>query len=128
RLGLTDVRNMAICNVFREADFVEKLGSGFLTVFDSYAKSALPDPEIINGENFVKCVLPRAGFGSREIVDEKLKILQLFLTTDELSVSDVIRSLHLPRSTASRYLAELTRDEKLHKSGKGKGTRYTQRT
>ena len=124
RLGLTDVRNMTICNVFREANYIEKLGSGFLTVFESYTKSGLPDPEIINGENFVKCILPRPGFGSPKLIDEKDKILHLFFAVHDLSVSDVIRSLHLPRSTASRYLTELVREGKLYKRGKGKGTRY----
>lgn len=124
RLGLTDVRNMVICNIFREAHYIEKLGSGFLTVFASYAERGLPAPEIINGDNFVKCILSREGFGSQELVEEKQKIMQLFLTADFLSVSDVINSLHIPRSSASRYLSELTKEGKVAKSGKGKGTRY----
>lgn len=124
RMGLTDVRNMVICNVFREADYIEKLGSGFIAVFESYSKRELANPEIINGDNFVKCILPRFGFGSQELVDEKQKVLWLFTPNSILSVSDIISALHLPRSTASRYLSELARDQKLEKSGIGKGTRY----
>ena len=126
-MGLTDVRNMILCNIFRQAGYIEKLGSGFLTVFDSYAKSGLPDPEIINGDNFVKCILPRQGFGKREHITEKQKILQLILSTDLLSVSDVISALHIPRSTASRYLGELTAEGKIMRSGQGKGTRYREK-
>ncbi|MCE5319095.1 MAG: putative DNA binding domain-containing protein [Parachlamydia sp.] len=124
RLGMTDVRNLAICNIFREADYIEKLGSGFLTVFESYEKAGLPEPEIINGENFVKCILPRRGFGAGKSLDDKQKILQLFLTADALSVSDVIQALRLPRSTASRHLVTLVREGKLVRRGIGKGTKY----
>jgi ATP-dependent DNA helicase RecG len=56
RLGLTDVRNMAICKVFREAGYVEKLGSGLLSIFESCEKRGLATPEIINGERHVKCI------------------------------------------------------------------------
>lgn len=123
-MGLTDVRNMAICNIFREAGYIEKLGSGFLTVFDSYAQRGLAEPEIINGDNFVKCILPRHGFGTREPITEKQKILQLVLSNELLSAADVINATHIPRSTASRYLAELTKEGKILRSGQGKGTRY----
>jgi len=124
RLGLTDVRNMTICKVFREAQYIEKLGSGFLTVFDSYTKRGLPEPEIIDGENFVKCILPRKDHKEPKVTDDLLRILRLFATADELAVSDVMRSLNIPRSTATRRLSELVGNGELTKKGKGKGTRY----
>lgn len=123
-LGLTDVRNMAICRVFREAKYIEKLGSGFITVFDSYMKRGLPSPEIIDGENFVKCILPREKYGEGEVENEHRQILYLFNTVTELAVSDVINALKIPRSTASRRLSELVNMGKLKKMGRGKGTRY----
>jgi len=125
RLGLTDVRNMVICNIFREAQYMEKLGSGFLTVFESYEKKRLSEPQIINGENFVNCILPRQSFGSQDVSDLKQHILNMFLTANALSVSDIINTLHIPRSTASRYLTELVQDKKLIKTGLQKGTRYS---
>lgn len=124
KLGLTDIRNMAICKIFREAHFMEKLGTGLLTAFELYAKWGLAEPEIIDGENFVKCILPRASYGLGEISEEYRKFLQLFNAADSLSVSEVMQALHIPRSTATRRLTELVQKDKLRRSGQGKGTRY----
>lgn len=59
KMGITYIRNNVIARVFREMGIMEKLGSGFITVFDSYAKANLPTPQILEGENFIKCILPR---------------------------------------------------------------------
>jgi ATP-dependent DNA helicase RecG len=84
----------------------------------------LPEPEIINGENFVKCILPRASYAVGQIADEYKQFLRLFNTADSLSVSEVVRALHVPRSTATRRLTELVKQGRLRKSGRGKATRY----
>ena len=38
---ITYLRNPAICKVLREAKYIEKLGSGFITIFESYEKYGL---------------------------------------------------------------------------------------
>ncbi|MCB1118698.1 MAG: helix-turn-helix domain-containing protein, partial [Chlamydiia bacterium] len=123
-LGLTDVRNKMICNIFREANYIEKLGTGFITAFESYREANLPHPEVIDGENFVKCILPRESYGIAEESDELQPILRLFLAADSLSVSDVIHQLQIPRATAARRLAKLVEMGLLIQIGKGKGTKY----
>ena len=128
RLGLTDARNMAISKVFREAGLVEKLGTGFNTVFDAYQQWGLPEPLIKDGDGFVKCILPREGYGHGTTApDLDQKILRLFEQANELSVSEVMEGLRLPRSTASRKLGELVVQGKLVINGRGKATRYTRR-
>lgn len=124
KLGLTDVRNMAICRIFRESGYIEKLGTGILTAFEAYEKWGLPEPTIIDGENFVKCILPRGVHGSVQVSDNLQLILRLFTTADELTVSDLIETLHMPRATATRRLNELVKNGALIKMGKGKGTKY----
>ena len=124
KLGLTDVRNMAICKIFRESGYIEKLGTGILTAFEAYEKWELPEPIIIDGENFVKCILPRAFYGTVKVSDDLQLILRLFTTADELAVSDIIETLHMPRATATRRLNELVKSGALIKVGRGKGTRY----
>ncbi len=123
-LGLTDIRNMAICKVFREADYIEKLGSGFIATFKSYEERGLPRPEIINGDNYVKCILPREKYDLPQIENDLQNIMRMFLTLDDIAVSDVVNTIHLPRSTATRKLAELVSMKLLEVHGKGKGTRY----
>ena len=124
KLGLTDIRNMAICRIFREARFIEKLGTGLLTAYSSYKEWNLPEPEIINGENFVKCILPRANFAKRHTPQECEQFLHLFVTADSLSVSEVMEALHIPRATATRRLTQLVQEGLIRKSGLGKATRY----
>ena len=57
--GLTYIRNIALTKILRRAQLVESLGSGFRTLFESYAERNLPEPLVIEGENYVKCILPR---------------------------------------------------------------------
>ena len=58
-MGNSYMRNLAIVTVFRQMGYIEKLGSGFITIFSSYQREGLPQPQVIEGENYVKVVLPR---------------------------------------------------------------------
>lgn len=124
--GLTYIRNNVICKVFREAGYIEKLGSGFQTLFCSYEKEKLPTPQVIEGENFVKCVLPRKSYISKsfENSNDSQKILHLFSFAKEISTSDVMEALNVSRATAVRRLAEMINQGFLLQIGEGKATRY----
>ncbi len=124
-LGLTDARNAVIYRIFREAKLIEKLGSGLIAAFDSYEEWGLPAPEILDGDGFVKCILPRVGYAEK--IDEYQKILALYETYDTLSVSEVMQLLSIPRSTASRKLTALCNQKKLQRIGSGKKIRYSLR-
>ncbi len=127
KIGLTYIRNNVICKIFREVGYIEKLGSGFLTIFSNYEKAKLHMPQIIEGENFIKCILPRKSYLSKQtknLVEEDQKILNLFEITEEIAISDVMKSLHLSRATVGRRLANLTSRGILKQIRKGKATRY----
>lgn len=129
-MGLTYLRNPAICKVFREADYIEKLGTGFLNVFRSYEERRLKQPQINEGENFVKCILPRKTVQDLGITlesegrDQKLKILALLDVAEGITIADVITTLGIPRSTAGRRLKELVEEDRLKKVGTKKGAFY----
>lgn len=128
KMGITYIRNTVICKVFREAGFIEKLGSGFITMFESYEKRKLYPPQVIEGDNFIKCILPRPSFSAHLYPDDEgQKIVALLELTPEVSISDIIKLLHLPRSTAGRRLAELTEKGVIEQVGQGKATRYRRR-
>ena len=114
---------MVICKVFREAQYIEKLGSGLISAFDSYAEKGLPNPEVINGENFVKCILPRKSMVSAH-ADDLEPILRLFISADMLAISDIMKATRLPRTTLARKLNKLVSMGQLEVTGTGKGTRY----
>jgi ATP-dependent DNA helicase RecG len=126
KLGLSFIRNAAICKAFREADYIEKMGSGFITIFKSYGDRGLKTPSIIEGEGFVKCILPREQIkkDAQSVVDELQPILALFDVATEVSISDVTKNLGLPRTTAVRRLNTLLKLGKIKKKGKGRGTVY----
>lgn len=128
RMGLTYIRNTAIVKVLREMGYIEKLGSGFKTLFDEYERAGLPKPKVIEGENYIKCILPRPTPEhemTRKLPELDQKILNLFETATQLSIRDVLDQLRIPRSTVGRMLADLVKKGLLKKMGKGKNVRYS---
>jgi ATP-dependent DNA helicase RecG len=121
--GFSYIRNIAICKVFREADYIEKIGSGLITIFKSYKKWGLKTPSVIEGESFVKCILPRIEAEAEEF-DELRSIMDLFETMDAINISDVMSRLRLTRPTAGRKLNALVKKGFIQKKGKGRGSVY----
>lgn len=121
--GITYVRNTSIAKVLWEAHYIEKMGSGFITLFRSYRKEGLLPPEVIEGTNFVKCILPRV---HADISQQSLEdlILNLFKISNEIAIVDIIRQLDISRTTAGRALSKLMESGKLLRVGKGPTTKY----
>jgi ATP-dependent DNA helicase RecG len=127
RMGLTYIRNIAIAKIFREMGLVEKLGSGFITLFESYEQRGLKEPEVLESDNAIKCILPRpTGTLSRAfgLADEVQRILHLFDRVTELSIGEIVRQLHMPRATVGRRLSLLVKEGLLKKIGQGRAVRY----
>jgi ATP-dependent DNA helicase RecG len=129
-LGITYIRNRVIARVFREAGLVEKLGSGFLTLFSSYRDYGLETPQVINGGDFVKCILPRKTTikeTSATGENRSETVMRLFNGISEINVQDVMQYCHVSRATASRILHLLVMNNTLEQIGKGPATRYRKR-
>lgn len=124
--GFSYIRNIAICKVFREADYIEKIGSGLITIFKSYRDWELKTPSVIEGEGFVKCILPRVEANVKE-VDELRPVMDLFETMTEVTISDVMSHLRLTRPTAGRKLNALVKKGFIQKRGQGRGSSYIRR-
>ncbi len=128
KAGFTCLRNSAICKILREMGLIENFGLGFILTFAGYEKAGIKSPEIIEGENFIKCILPRKtpeNMHARSGMDKDfLAILNLFDTINEVSVADLIQHLHLSRPTATRRLARLSAEGSIKKIGSGRGVRY----
>ncbi len=121
--GITYVCNTSIAKILWESQYIEKMGSGFITLFKSYRKEGLLPPEVIEGTNFVKCILPRLhSTGIQEDIEGL--IMSLFKTSDEISTADIILQLNIPRTSAGRALNKLIESGKLTRHGKGPTTKY----
>lgn len=148
--GITYIRNMVISKVFRETGIIEKLGSGFISLFSSYREWGLEKPTVIEGLNFVKCILPRKklkqqnyfnynsidkveecksfyGKKTLTIIDESSDdniILALFERFDEITMNLVLKRTGWARATAGRRLKKLLDERKIIKIGAGRYCRY----
>lgn len=121
--GITYVRNIGIAKVLWEAKYVEKMGSGFITLFKSYRKEGLMPPEVIEGTNFVKCILPRVHSDTPEQGLEE-QIMGLFKISEEISIADVLEQFRVSRASAGRALQKLVENGRLSRQGKGPLIRY----
>lgn len=123
--GITYIRNHVICRVLRELGYIEKLGSGFITVFKSYQEYQLAKPQIIEGTGFIKCILPRTRASAVEHkTSDQERILSLFHNADLIDVNMVAEMLNISRQTAVRRLTKLIAEHKLQRIGNGPSVRY----
>lgn len=122
-LGVTYIRNPVICKVFREAGYIEKLGSGFPTIFASFKEASLGVPSVFEREESIKVIFPR---GKKNIPepDEKTKVIELFSGRESITVSEIAARLGLSRTTAWRALQTLLQEGVIYRRGKGPGTVY----
>lgn len=126
KAGITYLRNPIICKILREANYIEKLGSGFITIFDSYEKRGLKTPQVIEGENYIKCILPREELSKNKMIpkNDVQKILDLFVGDNEIDIKDVMQKLSISRSTAVRKLNQMIKENLIERVGKTKSIRY----
>jgi len=121
--GITYIRNVTIAKILWECRYVEKMGSGFIEIFENYRRAGLVAPEIVEGTNFIKCILPTVKSTVKQL-DAPGKILNLLQTEPEISRADVINRLNIPRATAGRLLLNLINEGKLIRLGKGRAVKY----
>lgn len=122
--GITYVRNHAIAKILWEFNYIEKMGSGFITIFSSYRKEGLQAPIIQEDTNHIKVILPRQKAAAGVDGHHEEHILNLFQLGDEISRSDVVDRLHIPKTSAGRLLNKMTAEGKLIRLGKGPKTSY----
>lgn len=120
--GIIYVRNIAISKILWESHYVEKMGSGFIEIFASYRRRKLLSPQVIEGTNYIKCILPRLKSSDR--VDDSRRILDFIKINGSAKRSDIIKQLNISRATVGRILMNLVNDKKILREGKGAGTRY----
>lgn len=125
-MGITYIRNSVICKIFRESGYIEKLGSGFLTLFTSYREYHLPEPIVIENTGFVKCILPRAPAEPQPVLlgDRENQVTRLLYLSPQLTAQDIVKHLGVSRQTAVRILNGLVKEGVLTRQGKGPGTIY----
>lgn len=123
KTGITCLRNPIVCKIFREAGYVEKLGTGLIAIFDSYEEENLTEPQLIEGENFIKLILPRGSKGKKRVI-EKDELTQLFAASSEISLNDVQKILGVSRATATRKMNQWIQKGRVERIGKTRSIRF----
>jgi len=123
RTGITCLRNPIICKIFREAGYVEKLGTGLIAIFESYEENNLMSPRIVEGENYVKLILPRELKNKGEVATDD-ELVKLFASSPEISLDDVQKILGVSRTTATRKMNRWIKDGRVERAGKTRSTRF----
>jgi len=121
--GISFIRNPVICKIFREAGYMEKLGSGLITLFQSYREAGLKKPSVIQGNGFVKCILPR----EKEVVSGeswKISIVNYLQAHRVMTSMEVCNLLAISKATAIRRMRLLIQEKRVRLVGKGAGARY----
>lgn len=125
KAGLTFLRNPLICRIFREAGYVEKMGTGLLTIFNSYEKRGLMEPQIFELNSFVKCILPRKTIpGSALLSEDAKKIEEVIASQGEITINELVKMFSLSRPTIWRRLQELLQQGMIERIGHTRGARY----
>lgn len=125
RAGLTFLRNPLICRIFREAGYVEKMGTGLLIIFNSYEKRELEDPQISELNSFVKCILPRKSkLTNTQMSHDAKKIEAIIASQEEITINELVKKLSLSRPTIWRRVQELLNKGIIERIGHTRGARY----
>jgi len=94
-----------------------------IILFRSYEKKKLKTPQVIEGKNYIKCILPRQKLLSTEI-NEQERILTLFDTVSRITTSDVAQAFNISRPTAKRWLQILIKEDRIKQVGRGRAAHY----
>ncbi len=125
KAGLTFLRNPLICRIFREAGYVEKMGTGLLIIFESFEKRGLEEPQIFELNCFVTCILPRKmKIASTLLSNDSQKIEEIIKTHGEITIDELLKMLSLSRPTIWRRIQELLRKGVVERIGHTRGARY----
>jgi ATP-dependent DNA helicase RecG len=123
-MGVTYIRNTVLTRVFREIGLIEKFGSGFITLFETYKKWGLPVPIIQEGPGYVKCILPRPTASSKPLENREQSLMELLFVKPEVTVRDIMEAFAISRATANRYLKDFLDKNRIKKIGLGPTTKY----
>ncbi len=120
--GISEVRNRLIVKIFREAGYVEQLGTGIMRIKEACRKNALPEPRFEETGNFFKVTI----FRRRLTLSPDVKdVYELIRQETPLGSKEIARKLNIHQNTALKRLRWLKEKGLIHKQGSGPRVRYS---
>ena len=119
--GISEVRNRLIVKIFREARYIEQLGTGIIRIKEACRKNGLPEPRFEETGNFFKLTI----FRTRLTLSPELKdVYELIKRGTPLGSKEIARKLNVHQNTALKRLRWLEEKGLIHKQGGGPRVRY----
>jgi ATP-dependent DNA helicase RecG len=120
--GISEVRNRLIVKIFREAGYVEQLGTGIMRIKETCRTNALPEPKFKETGNFFKTII----FRTRLTISPDLEdIFELIKQGGSLGSKEIAENLNIHQNTALKRLRQLEKKGLIHKQGSGPRVRYS---
>ena len=120
--GISEVRNRFIVKIFREAGYVEQLGTGIMRIKEACRTNALPEPKFEEIGNFFKTIIFRACL---TISPELEDVFELIKQGSPLGSKEIAANLNIHQNTALKRLKQLEEKGLIHKQGSGPRVRYS---
>ncbi len=120
--GISEVRNRLIVKIFREAGYIEQLGTGIMRIKEACRKNALPEPKFEETGNFFKVTI----FRTRMTLSPDLEgVYDLIKQGAPLGSKEIAEKLNIHQNTALKRLKQLEEKGLIHKQGSGPRVRYS---
>jgi len=120
--GISEVRNRLIVKIFREAGYVEQLGTGIMRIKEGCRTNALPELKFEEIGNFFKTII----FSARLAISPELEdVFELIKRGISLGSKEIATNLNIHQNTALKRLRQLEEKGLIHKHGSGPRVRYS---
>ena len=119
--GISEVRNRLIVKIFREAGYVEQLGTGIMRLKEACRKNALPEPKFEEMGNFFKIIIFRARLTLSSDLDD---VYELIKQGGPIGSKEISGKLNVHQNTALKRLKQLEGKGLIYKQGSGPRVRY----
>jgi len=120
--GISEVRNRLIVKIFREAGYVEQLGTGIMRIKETCRTNALPEPKFEETGNFFKITIFRSRLA---LLPDLEDVYGLIRQGTPLSSSEIAEKLNIHQNTVLKRLRQLEEKGLIYKQGSGPRVRYS---
>ena len=120
--GISEVRNRLIVKIFREAGYVEQLGTGIMRIKEACRTNALPEPKFEETGNFFKITIFRSRLA---LLPDLEDVYGLIRQETPLSSREIAEKLNIHQNTVLKRLRQLEEKGLIYKQGSGPRVRYS---
>ena len=120
--GISEVRNRLIVKIFREAGYIEQLGTGIIRIKEACRKNSLPEPKFEETANFFKATIFRARLTLSPDLEDVYDLIKQGIP---LGSKEIAGKLNVHQNTALKRLRQLEEKGLIYKQGSGPRVRYS---